>query len=168
MLPLTLTALSLIVAVDPEPIDANATKIVARSRWSHARVDVNSAGAGKDKAQLVLRSAAELVAAVPMYKNRDALPAAVEKAATADLAKELKVKDIDWAKQMVVVVSGGSRSTGGYRVEVTGLVIKDKTMTVKWKLHSPEGIATSAFTHPSEVVLVPKFAGKVVFDPAKE
>ena len=165
MLPLTLTALSLIVAVDPEPIDANATKIVARSQWPHARVDVNSAG--KDKAQLVLRSAAELVAAVPMYKNRDALPAAVEKAATADLAKELKVKDIDWAKQMVVVVSGGSRSSGGYRVEVTGLEIKDKTMTVKWKLHSPKGIATSAFTHPSEIVLVPKFAGKVVFAPAK-
>ncbi len=165
MLPLTLTALSLIVAVDPEPVDANATKVVARSRWLHARVDVNSAG--KDKAQLVLRSAAELVAAVPMYKNRDALPAAVEKAATADLAKELKVKDIDWAKQMVVVVSGGSRSSGGYRVEVTGLEIKDKTMTVKWKLHSPKGIATNAFTHPSEIVLVPKFAGKVVFAPAK-
>ena len=166
MLPITLTALALLAAADTEPADANATKIVARSRGPHARADVKAAG--KDKTQLVIRSAAELVAAVPMYKDRDALPAAVEMAATADLAKELAVKDIDWTKQMVVVVSDGSKSSGGYRVEVTGLEIKDKTMTVKWKLHSPKGIATRAFTHPSEVVFVPKFAGKVVFDPAKD
>ena len=153
MLPLTLTALALIAAVDPEPADANLTKIVARSPWPHAPVKVKAAG--KDKVQLVIRSAAELVAAVP---------GSVEKAATADLAKELKVKDIDWAKQMVVVVSGGTKSSGGYRAEVTGLEIKGETMTVKWTLHSPKGRATRALTHPSEVVLVPKFMGKVVFD----
>jgi PrcB C-terminal len=151
MLPITLTALTLVAGVDAESADA----IIARARWPHARVDVKSPG--KDKVQLVLRSANELVAAVP---------GAVEKTATGSLAKELKVKDIDWTKQMVVVVSGGSQRTGGYRVEVTALEIKDKTMTVKWKLHAPKGIATQSFTHPAEAVLVPKFAGKVVFDPA--
>ena len=166
MLTLPLAALTLVAAIDPEPADANATKIVARSNWTHARADANAAG--KDKVQLVLRSAAELVAAVPMYKNSDAPPAAVEKKATADLAKALKVEDIDWKKQMVVVVSGGSKSSGGHRVEVTGLEIEDKTMTVKWKSHPPKGFATRAFTHPGEAVLVPKFSGKVVFAPAKD
>ena len=166
MLPLTLTTLTLLAGVDPEPADANATKIVARASWTHARADFKARG--KDQVQLVIRSAAELVEAIPMYKNRDALPAAVEKAATADLAKALKVKDIDWNKQMLVVVSGGTRRSGGYRVEVTGLAIKDKTMTAKWTLHSPKGVATAVITHPGEVVLVPKFAGKVVFDPAKD
>ena len=99
-----------------------------------------------------------------MYKNLDAPPAVIKKAATANLAKELKVKDIDWTRQMVVVVSGGTQRSGGFRVEVTGLEIKDRMMTVKWKLHSPKGNATAAITHPAEVVLLPKFAGKVVFD----
>ena len=165
MFTVSLTALTLLAGADPEPKDANATKIIARANWTHARADFNARG--KDQVQLVLRSAAELVDAIPMYKNRDALPVAVEKSATADLAKALKVEDIDWTKQMLVVVSGGTHRTGGYRVEVTGLAIKDKTMTAKWTLHSPKGIATAVITHPGEVVLVPKFAGKVVFDPAK-
>ena len=42
---------------------------------------------------------------------------------------------------------------------------KDKVLTVAWKLHPPKGFATAAFTHPATVILVPKFAGTVRFDP---
>jgi hypothetical protein len=148
MLPITITALTLAAGVD-----ADATKIIARASWTHARADVKSPG--KDKVQLVIRSAAELDAAVTTAAGR------------ANLAKELKVKEIDWAKQMLVVVSGGTQRKGGFRVEVTGLEMKGETLTVKWKITPPKGLATQAFTHPAEVVLIPAFAGKVVFDPAR-
>ena len=153
MLTTTLTTLTLAAGVEAEPADAKPTKIIARASWTHSPVDVKSPG--KDKVQLVLRTAAELAVAVPMAEGR------------ANLAKELKVKDIDWTKQMLVVVSGGTQRKGGFRVEVTGLEMKGETLTVKWKITPPKGLATQALTHPAEVVLVPAFAGKVVFDPAK-
>ena len=149
MLPLTITALALAAGVEAESADAKPTKIIARASWTHTPVDVKLSG--KDKVQLVLRTAAELDEAVPMAEGR------------ANLAKELKVKEIDWTKQMLVVVSGGTQRTGGFRVEVTGLETKGETLTVKWKIAPPKGLATQAFTHPAEVVLVPKFAGKVGF-----
>ena len=143
MLPLTITALTLAA------VEGDAPKILARAPWTHARADVKSPG--KDKVQLVIRSAAELDAVVTTAEGR------------ANLAKELKVKEIDWTKQMLVVVSDGTQRTGGYRVEVTGLETKGETLTVKWKIAPPKGLATQAFTHPAEVVLVPAFAGKVAF-----
>ena len=63
MIILTLTALTLFPANDPEPTDATATKIIARGRWLHARADVNAGG--KDRVQLVIRNAGELNKAVP-------------------------------------------------------------------------------------------------------
>ena len=104
--------------------------------------------------QLVIRSAAQLDAALRKAES------------PADLARELKVKEIDWTKQMLVVVSGGTQRKGGYRVEVTGVEVKDGTMTVRWKITPPKGLATNALTHPAEVVLLPQTTGKVVFDPA--
>jgi hypothetical protein len=87
--------------------------------------------------------------------------------ATRMLAQALKVPSIDWDKQMVVVVTAGAKPTGGYSVEITSLSVKDKTLTVHWKLKSPGpgSIVTQAFTHPAQAVLTERFEGEVKFDP---
>ena len=85
---------------------------------------------------------------------------------TADLAKALKVEAIDWKKQMVIVVSGGERPTGGYTVETKPLEVKDGKLIVHWKINVPKGIVPQIVTHPALTILVDRFAGDVVFDPA--
>jgi hypothetical protein len=86
----------------------------------------------------------------------------------AALAKVLKVDAIDWKKQMVIVVYGGEKPTGGYSVEVKSLEIKDKKLVVRWKLKSPgaDDIVAQVITYPSLTILVDRFDGEVVFDPA--
>ena len=87
--------------------------------------------------------------------------------ASADLAKALKVESIDWKKQMVIVISGGQRPTGGYSVEVKSLEVKDGKLIVNWKLNSPApgSIVTQALTHPALTILVDRIDGDVVFEP---
>lgn len=148
-------------AADAEPAPA-AAKVIASAGWNYQKVDTEAGG--KDGKQFVIRDAAQLVAAIPAYAALDAQPAVVERMATAALAKALKVKDIDWKKQMLVVTTAGSRGSGGFRVEVTGLKVKGDTMTVSWKATPPKGAATAAFTHPGVVALVPAHK-KVEFDP---
>jgi hypothetical protein len=88
-------------------------------------------------------------------------------AATALAAKMLKVEKIDWDKQMIVIVSGGTQRTGGYKVEVAGLKVKDDTLTVHWKLIGPKPgqPVTQAPTNPAVTILVERFDGEVRFDP---
>jgi hypothetical protein len=107
----------------------------------------------------VLRSAKEAMTA---FNTKD------EDAATGQLAKMLKVEKIDWAKQMVILVSGGVQRTGGYSVNVEKLAVADKTLTVHWKLNTPKkgSIVTQALTHPGAIALVERFGGEVRFDPA--
>lgn len=151
----------LLMTFAAEPIEP---KVIASGAWIYAGLDGN-----KKQQTLVLRSAVELVKATPRkaYKPTDVPPVLVQKVAVAAVAKALKVKDIDWKTQMLVVVTGGRQPSSGYRLEVTGLAVKDKTMTVKWKLHAPKGAADSVLTHPATVALVPFHAGKVIFEQVK-
>ncbi len=88
--------------------------------------------------------------------------------ATALAAKMLKVKKIDWDKQMIVIVSGGTQPTGGYKVEVTDLKADDDTLTVHWKVvpPAPGQRVTQARSNPAETLLIQRFDGEVRFDPA--
>jgi PrcB C-terminal len=86
--------------------------------------------------------------------------------ATAELAKRLKVDAIDWKKQMVIVISGGEQRTGGFSVEAKSLEVKDGKLIVHWKLNRPEGFTTQVISHPALTILVDRFEGDVVFDPA--
>ena len=138
----------------PAPADRPADKAPAVIARSPARIGVR----GGEPAQLVIRSAEELAKAM----GTDA------ETASAQAARMLKVEKIDWSKQMLLVVSAGTRRTGGYRVEVTDLTLsKDGTLTVKWKLNTPRpgGPVTQAITHPAQTLLVDRFEGKVNFDP---
>jgi hypothetical protein len=83
------------------------------------------------------------------------------------VAKLLKVEKIDWDKQMVILISGGTQRTGGYSVELKGLKVQGETLTVQWKLNTPRPgqPVTQAFTNPGLAVLVERFDGEVRFDP---
>lgn len=87
--------------------------------------------------------------------------------ASANLAKQLKVEAIDWKKQMVIVVSGGTQRTGGYSVEVKSLEVKDGKLIVHWKLNTPapDSIVIQVLTNPTLTILVDRFDGDVVFEP---
>lgn len=140
--------------------DNRDLKILANGVW---------VGIEEKPAQLVVRSGEELAVALGVAP-KDAKEKRFQNAATADTAKLLKVKDIDWTKQMLIVVAAGAKPTGGFRVEIVALRIKDKTLTISWKLHSPAAgdIVTQAITHPSQVVLVERWQGSVRFDPPLE
>jgi hypothetical protein len=134
-------------------------KILAKAMWRYAPANPDGKREG---VKLVLKTAADLVAATP-FSQLDAPQQVVEKMATAELAKTLKVDSIDWTKQMLIVVTAGVKRTGGYSVEITSLKVADKALTVAWKINPPKGFATQAFTHPGQVVLVPRFEGEVKF-----
>lgn len=125
--------------------DAKGPKVIARAPWRFGVQDGS-------RHQHVIRSQEELKAAGAQAEQ---------------LLKALKVDQIDWKTQMVILVSGGAQRTGGYSVEVTKLDVRDKTLTVHWKLNTPKPgqPVTQAFTHPAQTLLVERFDGTVKFDP---
>ena len=131
-------------------------KVQARGFWRAA------AKPGAAAQQLVFRHPGEAAKAMGLTGDgRSRIQA------TRMLAEALKVPTIDWDKQMVIVVTAGAKPTGGYSVDVTSLAVKDKTLTVHWKLKSPApgSFVTQAFTHPAQAVLTERFEGEVKFDP---
>jgi hypothetical protein len=143
--------------VDEKADDGTKVKILGRGVW-------RPASKSGDQQQMVFRSAEELARASGMEKpdGEDA-----QKEATEVAAKALKVDDIDWKKQMLIVVTGGVKRTGGYSLEITKIETADKVMTIHWKLNSPKpgSPVTQTITHPAQTVIVERFEGKVVFDP---
>lgn len=133
---------------------AKELKPIATGGWPFASANPDDKTGPK---QYVVRSAEDLAKAANQ-KDADKVK--------EQLLKVLKVKDVDWKTQMLIVVTGGVQSSGGYSLDVTGLEVKDKVLTVKWKLNPPKGAATAAFTHPATVVLIERFEGEVKFDPA--
>jgi hypothetical protein len=85
----------------------------------------------------------------------------------AKVAKILKVTDIDWKRQMIVVISGGTQRTGGYSVEVTSARVKDDTLTINWKLKAPapgQAVAQTV-SHPALTILIDRFDSTVEYNP---
>jgi PrcB C-terminal len=145
---------------EDKPAAGKALKIIARGNWSPGKSVPD-----EKPHQLVLRSAAEL-AARPPWNRSDAPPAEVQKAATAALAKALKVPTIDWDRQMLVIVTAGVKRTGGWKVHIDSVSAADKTVTVRYRVTPPQGFATQAFTHPGEAVLVERAEGTPKFEMA--
>jgi hypothetical protein len=139
---------------DPEP--AGAMKIEAKGAYPWAEM--------MGAKNVVIRDAAELVEA-SQHKFSRATDEARKANATSEVCTALGVKGIDWSKQMLVVVSAGPKPTGGYSVTITDAKMEKGTLKIQYVLKSPGpgDIVTQAFTHPSQVILLPKFAGKVEF-----
>ena len=146
----TLTTLSLLMAL-PVAADKKETPKAAEPKI-YARTSI-----GIIQKSVVVKSSQQL----SFYSPSNA-PAGGDEAA---LARVLKVESIDWKKQMVIFISGGTQRTGGYSVETKSLEIKDGKLIVHWKLNTPKGIVTQALTHPTQALLVDRFEGDVVFDP---
>jgi hypothetical protein len=135
-------------------------KVFARSHWPYGSAQPNKR---EMSVQKVIRSAEELVAATP-FRDRDALPQVVEKMAVAEVAGLLRVDGIDWNKQMLVVVTAGTRPTGGWRVEIDKVSANEDKVTVSYAIIPPKGFVTQAFTHPGVMALVEKQTGNVIFE----
>jgi hypothetical protein len=107
--------------------------------------------------QLVIRGPDELFAATGL--------------STAELAARLNVSDIDWNKQMVVLVSDGVSHYGfpfTPDVDITALDVYHGKLTVDWHFvwPYPQGLPqTIEYGDPAEVVLTTKFTGPVTFHP---
>jgi hypothetical protein len=72
---------------------------------------------------------------------------------------------IDFSQQMVVAVFQGSRSSGGYRIEVTALVDTGAALEIAVRTSSPgRGCATTtAFTEPYHLVQTDRLDRDAVF-----
>ena len=73
---------------------------------------------------------------------------------------------VDLAKNMIVAVFLGSRPSGGFGVEITGIRTDGKVMVVQWaeRRPAPGQVAAQVMTAPSHIVSVPRHAGEVRFE----
>jgi hypothetical protein len=144
--------------LDPAQFSANSVRLADEKPAQAGKELKIFAKANGGSVSTVLRSAKDAAG----YSRKS------EEQASAGLAKLLKVDKIDWKKQMIVVISGGLKPTGGYSVQVNKLAVKDNVLTVHWKLNSPKpgDFVTQAFTNPGLTVLAERFEGTVRFDPA--
>ncbi len=132
-------------------------KILARGVWPVRQ---------RTPAQLVIRNGEELALAHRIDAEH-AKQMRMQMATEKDVAALLKVKTIDWRKHMLVVVAAGTRPTGGYGVEVLTLPIREKSLTIHWKLNrpAPGSVVSQGMTYPAQMVLVECFKGTVQFNP---
>jgi hypothetical protein len=154
-----LVLLVVLLAADSEP--AERVKPLAKGPWTHPKYTFE-----KNKATTVarvIRTPRQLVSATP-HELRSVGPEVARADATRELLTSLKAKEIDWTKHMVVAVIGWQQPAGS-SVEITGVTKEKDVLTVKWRLRKPKAAAPGAIAFPSQCVLLPRFAGKVVFDP---
>ncbi len=105
------------------------------------------------KRVLVYHSGQELARALRMSGDD------VEAAATEMIGRKLDAPGIDWNKQMIVTVAAGLRGADVDRLAVTRVEVKDKTMTVFYRLSAGRGVG--GFGCPAETVLVDRIDGAV-------
>ena len=73
--------------------------------------------------------------------------------------------DIDFSREMLIVVAMGQRNTGGFGIIVDGVYKRDKKLEVVVKSTSPGNncMTTQALTQPVDIVRVQKSDYSVVF-----
>jgi hypothetical protein len=75
---------------------------------------------------------------------------------------------VDFSKNMVVAVFLGSRPSGGYAVQISGVRTVGNTLVVQWNESrpGPGQVAAQVITSPAHIVAVPRHAGEVRFEQA--
>jgi VWFA-related protein len=73
---------------------------------------------------------------------------------------------VDFSQHMVVAVFLGSRPSGGYQAQITGITTEGPLMVVQWveRRPGPGQMAAQVMTSPSHLVTVPRHAGEVRFE----
>jgi hypothetical protein len=76
-----------------------------------------------------------------------------------------KMPVVDFAKDMVVGIFLGSKPSAGYEVEITGVRIQEKDVTVEYVQRQPGRgtMAAQILTEPFHLARVPKHEGTVRF-----
>jgi hypothetical protein len=72
---------------------------------------------------------------------------------------------VDFTRNMIVAVFLGSRPTGGYQVEITGVRSDGKGVLVEWveRRPAPGQMAAQVLTSPAHIVTVARQDGEVRF-----
>ena len=72
---------------------------------------------------------------------------------------------VDFDKQMLIGVTMGSQTTGGYSIRITDVTETPDTIYVHTKQSKPDSGATvtQAFTYPQDFVTIPKTDKRIVF-----
>jgi hypothetical protein len=80
-------------------------------------------------------------------------------------APERPMPEVDFAKQMVVGVFLGYRSTGGFGATITGIERDGENLVVSWREDrpAPGAITTQVLTYPFHLVRTDRAAGRVSF-----
>jgi hypothetical protein len=73
---------------------------------------------------------------------------------------------VDFTGNMVVAVFLGSRPSGGYQAEITGITTDGSVMVVQWaeRRPAPGQAAAQVMTSPAHLVIVPRHSGEVRFE----
>ena len=73
---------------------------------------------------------------------------------------------VDFSKQMVLGVFMGSRSTGGFAVEILGAAEAGGALTVQYRetMPPPGAVTAQVISSPYHLVAVPKVTGAVTFE----
>jgi len=90
-----------------------------------------------------------------------------EKEALQKATRAFAVKELDFKKHSIVILAVGQRPSGGYSVEIGGVVVADGNVKIQWKEKrpDPDTITTAVITYPGIAVLISKPTGKIAFDP---
>jgi hypothetical protein len=72
---------------------------------------------------------------------------------------------VDFTRSTVIGVFLGTRPTGGFSVEITGIERQGKGLTVTWreKKPGPDDMVSQVLTAPYQLVTIDKFDGPVAF-----
>jgi hypothetical protein len=158
MKPMLAVLLACLPACAARAQETKELKNPPQAAWPYARVHAD--GVGKGATTWIIASEEGLIKASGLPgdgRTRTQLANFVQKA--------FKLNQVDYDKQMLVVITGGTQPSGGFRVEVEKVVTRGKTTTIHWKLHPPKDIATTVLTHPATVVLVDRLSGNIRFEP---
>ncbi len=83
---------------------------------------------------------------------------------TANVQPQPAPPTVDFSRQCVIVAWMGHRSTGGYAIAISKVVIdwrEDATVTIQRTSPPPGSITTQVITNPVAMVIVPRFGGTV-------
>lgn len=95
--------------------------------------------------------------------------AAEWKSLSHDLAPSAKPAAVDFTKSTVIGVFLGTRPTGGFSVEITGIERHGTELVVTWLEKKPgrDDMVTQVLTAPYQLVTIDKFDGPVKFTRAQ-
>ena len=77
---------------------------------------------------------------------------------------------VDFAKNMVVAVFLGSRPSGGYEAQITGVRLEGGMLVVQWaeRRPAPGQTAAQVMTSPAHIATVARHEGQVRFEKVEQ